>query len=608
MTTDAGKLRWDMDILFPGGSKSKQFEDFRKSISGDLGKAGQIIAGLPLSLDGGAVKAWRDFLVLIEDLNMRLHHAGSFAFCLSAQDVNDEHAMVIIQEMSSLEAELETVKTGIEELAISVDDHAWKDLLTDDRLKDSVFYWCERRRKARLKMEPKLEKLATKLAVDGFHAWNRLYSKIAGDLTTEFEEDGKITTLSMGQLANKMSSPDRETRKRAFESLEESWKSRDALAAMELNSIAGFRLSLYEARGWNSPVFEPFMMSRVKPETIDAMWKAIGGGLPHITDYIDTKKKILNIDKFRWYDQNAPVGEVTKTYTYEQASDFVVKHLTGFSRELGDFAGKAIQDRWVEAEDRSGKAAGGFCTGFPAAKQSRIFMTFSGNYNEMMTLAHELGHAYHSWVFRDIGYYGRHYTMALAETASTFNEMLVTDAALEEAGSTSEKLSLVDSKINEHFIMFCNIRARYLFDLMFHAERKQGPVSKDRLNELMVEAQKEAFGGILADDGHHPLFWASKLHFSETDVPFYNFPYTFGHLFAGGIYARAKEEGPTFAEKYKALLIDTGRMTCEDLARKHLDVDLTTGEFWENAVSRAMTEVDMFLELAEAQRPGVRDS
>ena len=600
MTADTGNLRWDMDTFFPGGSKSGEFEDFRKSITRDLKKAGQIIADLPLGLDGDTVTGWRGLMLLVEDLDMRLHHAESFAFCLSAQDVDDEHAMIVLQEISSMEAELETIKTGIEELAIGVDDKAWKGLLTDDRLKDSRFYWNERRRKAKLKMEPKLEKLATKLAVDGFHAWNRLYSKVAGDLRAQFEENGETKTLSMGQLANKMSSPDREIRRRAFETLEESWKSKDALAALELNSIAGFRLSLYEARRWESPVFEPFMMSRVKPETIESMWKAIAEGLDRITDYINAKKKLLGIDKFRWYDQNAPVGEVNKTYSYEEASDFVIKHLSGFSRELGDFAGKAIQDRWVEAEDRSGKAAGGFCAGFPAAKQSRIFMTYSGNYNEMMTLAHELGHAYHSWVLRDIGYYGRHYTMTLAETASTFNEMLVTDAALAEAGDTSERLSLVDSKANEHFTMFCNIRARYIFDLMFHDERKRGPVPKDRLNELMVKAQKEAFGDILADDGYHPMFWASKLHFSETEVPFYNFPYTFGHLFAGGIYALAKEEGPTFAEKYEALLIDTGRMTCEDLARKHLDVDLAGGEFWKSAVNRALSEVDVFLKMVEA--------
>jgi oligoendopeptidase F len=342
------------------------------------------------------------------------------------------------------------------------------------------------------------------------------------------------------------------------------------------------------------------MRSRVKQETINAMWEAIAAGQARMGDYIAAKKRILGIERFRWYDQYAPIGEVTKTYTYREAADFVVRHLAGFSKDLGDFARMAVADRWIEAEDRSGKAAGGFCTGFPVAGQSRIFMTYSGNYTEMMTLAHELGHAYHSWVLRDHDYYARHYTMTLAETASTFNEMLVTDAALDQVDDAAERLSLVDRKIQEHLAMFCNIRARYLFELMFYDERKRGPVPKDRLNELMVKAQKEAFGGMLADDGYHPLFWASKLHFSETEVPFYNFPYTFGHLFAGGIYAMAKDEGPAFAEKYRALLIDTGRMTCEDLAEKHLKVDLTAAGFWNDAVGRALADVDMFLSLAEA--------
>jgi oligoendopeptidase F len=599
MTEDTTMLRWDIDSFFKGGSRSKGFEEFRQTVGDDLKHAETAVSNLPVELDDKSRPGWIDLMVTVQDLDMRLDHAGSFAFCLQAQDVTDEHAMVIIQDLSSMEARLETVKTGIEELALSLDQDAWSKLLDDQRLRGSAFYWNERRSIATLKMEPKLEKLATRLAVDGYHAWNRLYSKIAGDLTADFEEDGGKKTLSMGQLSNRMSSSDRGVRRRAFEKLEEAWKTMDGLAALELNSIAGFRLSLYEARGWESPLFEPFLRSRVRHQTIEAMWEAIAAGVGRIREYIDAKKQILGIEDFRWYDQSAPLGEVTRTYPYPEATDFVTRHLAGFSEELGEFARMAIERRWVEAEDRSGKAAGGFCTGFPVAGESRIFMTYSGNYTEMMTLAHELGHAYHSWVLRDKDYYGRHYTMTLAETASTFNEMLVTDAALDLVDDPRERLSLVDRKLQEHLAMFCNIRARYLFEAAFYDERKRGPVPRERLNELMFEAQREAFGGMLAEDGYHPLFWASKLHFSETGVPFYNFPYTFGHLFAGGIYDRAKKEGSTFAKKYKALLIDTGGMTCEDLARRHLDVDLAAGGFWKDAVARALKDVDVFLGLKD---------
>jgi len=470
--------------------------------------------------------------------------------------------------------------------------------VSHDKLTDTVFFWNELRRNAKLKMEPKLEKLTSELAVNGYHAWNRLYNKMAGDLRAEFEVDGKKEALSMGQLATRFNLSDREIRRKAFEKLEETWKSVESPASMALNAQAGFRLSVYKRREWESPMFEPLMNNRLKKETIDAMWDAVAKGGKKMSEYIAAKKKILNIDKFRWYDQTAPIGTVERKISYKDAGNFVVEHLSAFSPELGSFARMAIDRRWIEAENRPGKAAGGFCTGLPLKQESRIFMTFSGNYDEIMTLAHELGHAYHSWVLKSRDYFAQHYPMNLAETASTFNEHLVTDAALDAAADKAEKLTLLDHKIGEGLIMFCNIRARYIFDNMFYEERKKGTVPKDRLNELMLQAQKTAYGDILADDGYHPLFWASKLHFFETEVPFYNFPYTFGYLFAGGIYDRAKKEGQAFADKYRALLADSGSMTTEELAAKHLGVDLTTGQFWDDAVNRVLTDIEPYRKLA----------
>jgi oligoendopeptidase F len=599
MSTETKNMKWDLDSIFQGGSASADFEVFRKSIASDLENLESTLEDLPMKLDAQSFDKWVETFQCVQDIDMRHHHAETFAYCLAAQDVNDEQAMVTLEESSAREAQLEALKTRIDEFVAGINDDAWNRLIGDRRLAATAFYWNERRRVARLKMEPKLERLATELAVSGYHAWNRLYTKMAGDLRSEFAEDGKTKQLSMGQLANKMSSPNRDIRKKAFEKMEDSWRSVEALAAMELNSLAGFRLSLYKARGWDSPLFEPFMLARVQSKTIEAMWGAIARGHARMVDYIDAKKKLLGIDSFRWYDQLAPIAEVERSFTYEEAGDFVVKHLSSFSSEIGEFARMAIDNRWIEAEDRSGKMGGGFCASLPVLRQSRIFMTYSGNYSEMMTLAHEIGHAYHSYVLRDHEYYARHYTMTLAETASTFNELLVTDAALDGAAGSDEKLSLVDKKVQEHLTMFCNIRCRYLFETMFYEERKKGAVPKDRLNVLMVEAQKQAFGDVLADDGYHPMFWASKLHFSETGIPFYNYPYTFGHLFAGGIYDRAKQEGRAFSSAYKALLADSGSMTCEDLARKHLGVDLTTEQFWNDAVGRALKDVDLFLELAE---------
>ncbi len=598
MTSEANKLQWDLESIFPGGSDSKEFEEFRHGIDVDLEKAQKTLEELPYTLDEATTTKWIAFMLMVQDITMRISHGESFAGCLQAQDVSDDKAMDIMGEVTDKYGTMETILTGIDQFAMEVGDDDWDRLMSHEKLAGAAFYWNERRQVAKLKMEPKLEKLATKLAVNGYHGWSLLYDKMAGDLQAEFMEDGDNKMLSMGQLHNKFSSPDRNVRKQAFEKLEETWKSVEGLAAMTLNSQAGYRLALYQGRGWDSAVFEPLLINRFTQRTLDAMWSAVAGARGKISEYVCAKKKLLGIDDFRWYDQVAPLGDVEKTFSWDEACDFTVEHLSEFSQELGDFARMAVDNRWVEAEDRSGKGAGGFCTGFPVIEQTRIFMTFSGSYQQMMTLAHELGHSYHSWVLRDQDYFARAYSMSLAETASNFNEQLVTDAALNAAGNNADRLSLLDNKVMEGLTLFCNLYCRYLFDTQFYRERKKGMVSKERLGELMVEAQRQAFGDILADDGYHPLFWASKLHFFITDTPFYNFPYTFGFLFAGGIYDRAKKEGPAFADSYRALLTDTGSMTTEEVAKKHLGVDLTKDDFWKDAVGRVVMDVDRFVALA----------
>ncbi len=597
MNGDANKLNWDIDSIFTGGSASPEFAEFRLAIKTDLAKAKETYKKLPKKLDSDSASHWVAYLLLMQHIAERIGHASGFTNCLVAQNVKDEAALIIEDEISALGAALESLLTDIEELAIEADDDSWNGLVNHQKLAGVTFFWNELRRNAKLKMEPKLEKLAAELAVNGYHAWNRLYSKIAGDLKAEFVENGKTDVLSMGQLANKFNSPIRDIRRQAFEKLEASWGTVDSLAATALNCQAGYRLNLYDRRDWQSPVFEPLLNARLKRETLDAMWEAVARGGQKMKEYVDAKCALLKIDSFKWYDQTAPVAAVERKISYEDAGDFVVKQLSSFSQDLGNFARMVIHRRWIEAEDRPGKAAGGWCTSLPLKKESRIFMTFSGNYDEIMTLAHEIGHAYHSWVLKNRDYFARHYPINLGETASTFNEHLVTDAALDATDDETEKLSLLDSKLQEGFIMFCNIRARYLFDNMFYEERKKGSVPTERLNELMTEAQKTAFGNILADDGYHPLFWASKLHFYETEVPFYNFPYTFGYLFAGGVYDRAKKEGPAFADKYAAMLADTGSMSTEDVARKHLGADLTDVTFWNEAVDRILIDIEPYVKL-----------
>ncbi len=589
---------WDLESIFPGGSSSTEFKAFRDKLRQSLAKAQEKLKALPAELNDNTADHWTEFILLFQEIVENITLEWAFSHCLVSQNVSDDAAHAAEAEAMLVYSEWEKMKTELESQALKQPDAAWEKLMSSDKLKEIRFFLDEARTLAKKKMPAEMESLALDLGVDGYHAWNRIYDKMAGDLRVDFEDDGQKKSLSLGQLATKMSDPKREVRAAAFEKLTEAWQSRVDLTAMMLNSLAGFRLALYKRRGWESPLFEPLIQARLSQASLDAMWSVVGRETHRLAPYIEAKKKLLGIDKFRWYDEFAPCGRTERLYPFDEAADFVVKNVGSFSDDLAEFCRMAVDKRWIEAEDRTGKAGGGYCTGTGPLRQSRIFMTYAGSYENLLTLAHELGHAYHSYVLKKKPFLATDYPKTLAETASIFNELLVTDAALESCDDPQEKLMLLDQKLQQPYVFFTDIYCRYLFEVAFYQERKKGVVSKDRLNELMTDAQKKAYGSLLDESGYHPLFWASKLHFYITGSPFYNFPYTFGYLFAGGVYDRASKEGKAFASKYRDMLADTGSMSTEDVARKHLGVDLTKEEFWKDAVSRSLMDIDKFVKTA----------
>ena len=590
--------RWDLEVLFPGGSGSAEYEEYVKNLAVEMDVANESLTDLPSTLDEDGQVAWADWILELQELEEKLELARIYSLCLVSQNVDDARAAALLTEANTLKSRWLMLRSSLEAFSIHQSDADWESLLKRDGLSNVRFYLDEIRTNARLKMSEEKERLALELAVDGYHAWSLQYEKMAGDLRVRINDNGSEKTISLGQNAARLSHPDRAVRRDAFMKLEEAWASRSDLAAIALNSQAGFRLALYRNRKWGSPLREPLLYARMNPDTLDAMWRAVSKSGDRLIKYVDAKKRLLGIDRFCWYDQDAPVGKTDRKFSFDEAGEFVAEHLGAFSEDMGAFVRSALKQRWVEAENRPGKRGGAWCSWLPVRQQARIFMTFSGSYDSLLILAHELGHGYHGHVLKDEPSFAQQYPMTLAETASIFNELRVTDAALAAITGREEKLALLDQRLRAALTFFCNIRARFLFDNRFYAERKRGVVLKDALSDMMQKSQQDAFFGILDEgEGYHPLFWASKLHFFITEMPFYNFPYTFGFLFAKGVYNRAVAEGKSFAKNYRALLADTGRMTTEDVAKTHLGVDLTQDDFWNTAVSAALTDVDEFVRL-----------
>ncbi|MFS0822617.1 M3 family oligoendopeptidase [Bacillus sp. 1P02SD] len=597
MSTRTYEQKWNLDVFFEGGSSSPAFKSFLEALQKELTEFNSLVEGFQIPSNVNDKEGLVHILEAFQSSFKKLRQAGAFVSCLTAQDTTDRGASLLQGKITQLSSEFQSILTAFDQKLIAIEQPVWDELLSEAPFNELSYVLEERRIRAKEKLSLEQESLINSLGVDGYHAWGQLYNMVVGNIKIPYEENGETKQLSVGQAFNKFSSTDRNVRKSMFEQWEKTWENHTDYIGEALNHLGGFRLNVYKARGWGNVLGEPLDINRMSKETLDTMWSVITENKAPFVDYLSRKANLLGLEGLSWYDLDAPVGQTESKVTYQEGAEFILEQFSKFGPKLTEFTQKAFEDSWIEAEDRPGKRPGGFCTSFPESDQSRIFMTFSGTPSNVSTLAHELGHAFHQHAMAGVHTLNRSYAMNVAETASTFAEMIVADASVKNAKTKEEKIALLEDKIQRSVAFYMNIHARFLFETRFYEERKQGIVSAERLNELMLEAQKEAYCGAL--NQYHPQFWASKMHFYITGVPFYNFPYTFGYLFSLGIYAKALEEGTDYEEKYIALLKDTASMKVEDLAAKHLGVDLTKRDFWEKAVKLSVKDVEEFLELTK---------
>ncbi|MCE5195802.1 MAG: M3 family oligoendopeptidase [Negativicutes bacterium] len=584
---------WDLEPIFPGGSDSPQLAAELTALNKELTAA--ITKMNQYREPNEAV--WAERFQEIQTLAHRFIQAAAFLEFLNAADTTDVKARMLFGRFFSLSGQFEQVLTLLNQLILAETDEQWQALLLTPTFQPYQFVLNEMRRQAADKLPPEQENLISKLASDGYKAWGSMYERLVARVKiTLIENDGSKTVLSAGQAYNRLNDPDRNLREQLMPKWEAAWQDLADLGAQELNSMMGFRLNLYEARGWDY-MKEPLEMNRISKATVDMMWQTISENKTRLVTYYKQKQRLMAADRLCWHDFYSPIGAGGQKATYTEAANFILEQFQGFSPKLAAFAKKAFLNRWVEAENRADKGAGAFCSALPILKESRIFSTYSGNLEHATTIAHELGHAFHNEAMKDLPAFNQNVGMCLAETASNLNELVVAEAAIRHAKSGEEKLALLAAKIEQAASEMLNIHCRYLFEDNFCQARKKGPLSAAELNQMMLNAQKTAYENML--DVWHPTFWLSKGHFHGTSVPFYNFPYTFGFFFATGIYAKAKQVGSGFEDTYIELLQHTGVMTVEQLAMQYLQADLTKKEFWQTAIDLSLSDIDEFMALSE---------
>ena len=592
---------WNLDGLFPH-PETAEFESVFQAFAEQARSVASRTTGLPpVSSQPESVTAWHAFLQDWASVHSRATDLGAFIGCHAAANAANRTFQQYEARLSALQPLQEEIATQAEAAFRDVDEAELAAFCAaHPELQQITFFLEECRRNARLRLPQAEELLAADLAVDGIHAWGRLYDRLSGALRVTLMERGELVEKSPGQVL--FDSPERSVRENRFYAADRAWSTIADTCADALNHIAGTRLTLVRRLGAEDHLTIPLRRNRMTRGTLDAMWQAISSRKEMLVRYLEAKARLLGQDRLAWYDIQAPLPQATNAsgpeLDWNTACSTVIQAFNRFSPELGDFATNALAEGWVESEDRTGKRQGGFCTTLPGFAESRIFMTFTGSPDSMSTLAHELGHAWHSHVLTDQPVFLQDYPMNLAETASTFAEAIVNDQRLAAATSDRARLGMLDQMLTDSVAFLMNIHARFVFEDRFYQERLDGELTAERLSELMLQAQQETFANALADDGWYPGFWISKLHFYISGLPFYNFPYTFGYLLSLGAAALGSEHGDRFPAMFRELLVATGNRMAEDAVRETLGCDLTGNEFWNSSLDQVERKVDDFCALA----------
>ena len=571
---------WSLKEIYPSFESEEFQRDFER-----FSNFREVFNGLTLEDNLESIKA---AIAALEEFSVLSSRLGNYINLTLTANTTDETANKYRTLFGNAYAALNSAYTKVYKFIGSVET----DITADENLKDYEFYFAEAKQQYKHLLSDELEDVIAKFSISGGDGWEQLFEAMTSGVEGEFK--GEKVTLS--EIRNMSYDADAAVRKEAYETELKMYDTIKEPIAFALNNIKQQVLTETSLRGFESPLAQTLEASRMSRQTLDALLEAIREYLPQFRAYLKHKASLLGHENgLPFYDLFAPIGESSRRFTIEESKEFLLENFKGFSEDLAQMTKEAYENNYIDFLPRKGKVGGAFCSNLPFIKQSRILTNFSGSLSDVVTIAHELGHAYHGLHIENHRVLNQEYSMPVAETASTFNENIVMNTVISEA-SDAEKVALLESQLQDTTQIIVDIYSRYLFEsAVFENREKSFMFSKD-LEQLMLDAQKEAYGDGLDPDAMHPYMWACKPHYYSSGLSFYNFPYAFGGLFSKGLYAIYQEQPEGFVEKYQELLRATTVTSAEDTA-KVLGVDVEDSAFWKKALAQVADNIEQFIAL-----------
>lgn len=598
MTTPA----WNIESEYPS-INSQAFNADWESVVGYMNQLEKGVAEIKKDLANpseSTLQQIQKLLITNEQCGILVANLWTYLHCMLSVDATDAAAKGKSSELEVLYSKGSQIMTPIDLFIQSCDKTHFEKIAANEKLSGYRFTWEQRRERAAFQMTEAEETLLEGLSVSGHSAWHGLYQDLSGKLRVQLKYPDRTEEVGLAKAHSMTRTANEQDRRVAWEGIQAAWTEHQETAAAILNALAGWRHEVNSKRSRNKTMTfldQPLWDNHIQRETLDALITACRNNITDIQKAPLLMAKVMKKPKLDPWDLLAPspVSGTGKLLTFEEGANLISKSFCEVSSDMGDFVKMMVKNQWIEGRVLPNKGTGAYCTGFAKSLEPRVYMTYMGSANDVSTLAHELGHAFHSWVMRDMSRGEMNYPMTLAETASIFAETVLHDALVKNASTEEEKLEFAWSDMENAMAMLLNIPSRFEFERKFYERRKERMLNSKELRQLMDETWTEWYGTSLSKNDD--LYWAHKQHFSFAGISFYNFPYTFGYLFSLSIYARRKELGSEFMKTYVAILRDTGRMTAEALIKKHLNEDITKPEFWQKSIDVIKEKIAAFEKL-----------
>lgn len=584
------KYEWNLSKLYTDFESPKFKEDLAKFefIINDIIKFSE----KELSNGDNAIEKIEKYINLQNSLGDVVTSLSSFANLTLATDSKNSKALKIADYIENIFTKIAVPETKFSKWLSSLDLNIDEVSKKSELIKEHSYFIKNILDNAKYNLSEAEEEVISKFKITGSSSWEKLWEAETSSHTVDI--DGK--NIPLAEVRNMAYSSNKEERKKAYEREIESYKKIEQSSAYCLNSIKGQVITECEMRGYTSPLDMTVRNSGLDMETLKAMITAMKEYLPNFEKYFIKKAEMLgHKNGLPFYDLFAPMGKTDITFTYEEAMDFVIENFSKFSKDLGDYAKKAYEERWIDVYPKEGKRGGAFCDNIHSIKESRILTNFTGSFSDVITLAHELGHGYHGECLDTETFLNSDYPMPIAETASTFCETIVKTSALEKADKETA-LMILETDLQDSSQVIVDILSRFIFEDTVFEMRKNGPLSVDELCEIMLDAQRKTYGSGLDSDYMHKYMWVCKPHYYDAGYNYYNFPYAFGLLLAKGLYALYEKNPDTFPQVYKNLLKNTGKGDLKTVALS-VGIDISKPEFWRSSLDIVKRDIEKFIAL-----------